>query len=68
MIINKFYMYKKGHVTWCLTLKIKVKHRVIRDFLISSCKHDRNSILVSILTFSRSAISKMLIKSRDLNG
>ena len=31
-------------------------------FLISGCKHDTKSILVSILTFSRSRISKMLKK------
>ena len=37
-------------------------------FLISVFKQDTNSILVSILTFSRSTISKMLIKSRDLNS
>ena len=32
-------------------------------FLISGCKHDTKSILVSILTFSRSRISKMLKKN-----
>ena len=37
-------------------------------FLISGCKHDTKSILVSILTFSRSRISKILKKLRDLDG
>ena len=37
-------------------------------FLISGCEHDIKSILVSILTFSRSRISKMLKKLRDFDG
>ena len=40
----------QGQTPFCMT------------FLISGCKHDTNSILVSILTFSRSRISKMLKK------
>ena len=46
----------QGQTLFCMT------------FLISGRKHDTNSILVSILTFSRSRISKMLKKLRDLNG
>ena len=46
----------QGQTPFCMT------------FLISGCKHDTNSILVSILTFSRSRISKMLKNLRDLNG
>ena len=38
----------QGQTPFCMT------------FHISGCKHDTNSILVSILTFSRSRISKML--------
>ena len=38
----------QGQTLFCMT------------FHISGCKHDKNSILVSILTFSRSRISKML--------
>ena len=37
-------------------------------FLIFGCKHDTTSIWVSILTFSRSRMSKMLKKLRDLDG
>ena len=37
----------QGQTPFCMT------------FLISGCKHDTNSILVSILTFSRSRITKM---------
>ena len=38
----------QGQTPFCMT------------FYISGCKHDTKSILVSILTFSRSRISKML--------
>ena len=38
----------QGQTPFCMT------------FLISGCKHDTKLILVSILTFSRSRISKML--------
>ena len=40
----------QGQTPFCMT------------FLISGCKHDTKLILVSILTFSRSRISKMLKK------
>ena len=40
----------QGQTPFCMT------------FLISSCKHDTYSILVSILTFSRSRILKLLKK------
>ena len=46
----------QGQTPFCMT------------FHISGCKHDKNSILVSILTFSRSRISKCYKKSHDLNG
>ena len=53
VIMKKFYLY-------CMTLKIEVKHFFCMTFHISGCKHDTKLILVSILTFSRSRISKML--------
>ena len=40
----------RGQTPFCMT------------FLISGCEHDTKLILVSILTFSRSRISNMLIK------
>ena len=47
----------QGQTPFCMT------------FLISGCKHDTRLILVSILTFSRSWISKMLKKkSFDFDG
>ena len=60
VIMKKFYLSydleNQGQTPFCVT------------FLISGCKHDTKSILVSILTFSRLKISKMLKKLCDLDG
>ena len=50
-LILMFDLENLGQTLFCMT------------FHISGCKHDTKSILVSILTFSRSRISKMLKKN-----
>ena len=56
VIMKKFNLY-------CMTLKIKVSTLFCMTLLNSGRKNDTNLILVSILTFFRSRISKLLQKS-----
>ena len=61
-------MLKKITWPWRLTLELKVTQINCMTFLISGCIQATDLILGSILTFSRSGISNMLKKSRDLDG
>ena len=49
-----------NNLTLMVDLENEGQTHLCMTFLISGSKHDTNSILVSILTFSRSRISKML--------
>ena len=51
---------KISHLTLMFDLENLGQTLFGMTFHISGCKHDTKSILVSILTFSRSRISKML--------
>ena len=51
-------IWKKITWSWRLTLELKVTHIHCMTFISSGCIHDTDLNLVSILTFSRSKISK----------
>ena len=51
---------KTSHLTLMFDLENLGQTLFCMTFHISGCKHDTKSILVSILTFSRSRISKLL--------
>ena len=52
---------------WRLTLELKVTHIYCMTFISSGCIHDADLKLVSILTFSRSRLSKTQNQSPDLD-
>ena len=58
-------MFKKFMWPWRLTLELKVTHIHCMTFLISACIHAADWILVSILIYTMSRISKMKVKQRS---